>query len=186
MAQLNIAIEDSRKDRWKQAAKDRDRSLTSLIKTSVEAELQGGHNGGDELGDESADRIKAMSESIQAVESAVNENNRRLGSLEEQLSDDPAIRDLADEVFELLPSRERIRNKKEDFGERSIANTDSEGYPLQSERGGVVQSGRPKWIAEVVGEPQPKVLRAINLLQDETRLIGQLSVDGNTCYYKEV
>ena len=183
MAQLNIAIEESRKEEWKREAEERERSLTSLIKTSVEAEIQGGHSSGGELGDDANEHLLEIVESVQAVEAGVTENTRRLGSLEDQLSTEPETRELADEIFRMLPSRERVENPIYPADHQSVAPPHKEEPPTVAH--GVVQSGTPEDFAKATDSTVMDVQSAIDLLRDEIRMIGELDSEDGTRYYKE-
>lgn len=172
---VNLQVTDEQKERWNEYVEQSNehKSLSQLIRFTVEREIGGS--------DESQGSVGIDDEEIQSLREENRELNAKLDSVAEAVErienrlDEPSsdTRDLANEIFGVLPFRDTIENDKG----RPRANHAKEGSGK-----GTVES-----VAERMDTDEYRTLQALDLLERDMSMVKKADVfgDGETRYYRD-
>jgi len=101
----------------------------------------------------------------------------RLASIENDVRHDPDVREVANRLFEHLPTKDELLNYEQTVAEA--------GTQPPNEVVPCYKSGRIEDLATTVDEPQHRVREGLERLQRDTHQVHTLERDGETRYYKE-
>lgn len=179
--QVNIRLTEERKQRWKEAAEERERPLTELIRWSVQQAIR--DNASTARGaSRDEGKLDTILEQLQSLDASISDGpgsiSHQLTAIEGQLADDPQERELASKVYGLLPSEGQVS---------SIPDLDNPSARV-GENGRVV-TGVPKHIAEYIRSSpdfntdvrEDQVRHALTNLQSELHNVHSL---GDGRYYR--
>lgn len=178
---VNLWVDPERKDRW-QAFLEEDSEfqyLSQLIRQAVEREIQQSQNGDDsvELSESVVNNFDDLRGSINQLEQVMQEVEKRLTGLEREVRDDPEVRDLANNIFELLPTKDEI-NEYQSIVRRTGSRPPDNTEPR-------IKSGLVPDIAAEVETTEHRARQALDRLQQDTHQVHSMQRDGETRYYKE-
>ena len=173
--QVNAQLSTDQKARWEQYAEDQQRSLSQLIRLAVEKEISSENRNRLDSTDELTTHLSQLTEDIQRVEKKLTKIDRRLGSVEQEVKENPEVTALANEVFGVLPETE------DEIMEALYQ--EQQGEPIPPERR--ARSGRIEDIAQALDEKEHRVQDALARLQQDTTLVQTTEIADETRYYKE-
>jgi len=108
--QVNIRLTERRKERWYQAAEERERPLTQFIRWCVEQEISGDSPTTEVSIDDG--KLDTIIEEIRSLDSSITGGpgslSHRLQAIEGHLADNPQARELATAVYGLLPAEDQL------------------------------------------------------------------------------
>lgn len=176
---IKVPVEESRADRWDEAAEDQEWSRAAMIRHAVEKELAGGQDHGQVNTDSIEETLSEVTEGLRRIDSTLESLDHRLNAIEKEVKHSPDIRRLKNDVFAALPTKQDLERYK-----------DPEEGPLPprlpEEQGGpVAYTGLPEDIAKVLGEDTFDVVDAIEKLQENARVRVEQDEDQDR-YFKEV
>lgn len=116
-----------------------------------------------------------MVENLQRVENRVQDFDRRLQSVEQEVKDDAELNELRNEVSGLLPKTE----------DEIVEAEHQEQKPGEMAPENCALSGRARNIAMALNEEAYRVQDAQDQLQEETHRVQTVEMAGDTRYYKE-
>jgi chemotaxis regulatin CheY-phosphate phosphatase CheZ len=101
---VNLWVNPERKARWQGYLEEESehQHLSQLIRQAVEREIQGETGTSANLSEDVAGHFDDLRGSIDHVEQVMQEVESRLSGFEREVRDDPAVRQLANEMFEVL------------------------------------------------------------------------------------
>lgn len=175
---VNLWVDPERKNRWEKylAEESEHQYLSQLIRQAVEREIQDETGTSANLSEDVAGHFDDLRGSIDHVEQVMQEVESRLSGLERQVRDDPAVRQLANEVFEILPSKAGIKDY-----ETNIA----DGATPPEHVAPRAQAGTIDGIADTLDSEPHEVRAALDRLQEDTHQVHTMEWDGEARYYKE-
>jgi hypothetical protein len=179
-ARINFVVKPDQKQRWKrytQEEGDEFQSLSQLVRRSVEKEINQSDSVIDTDSNGHTSKIPEIVEGLQDLTKAVEDLDTRLRSIEQAVRDDPEMRELANRVFELLPSQEELDEYESIVDEAG-------GKPPDSVRNRE-NSGRIEDLARAVGESDHRVRKALEKLQEDTHQVHTCERHGDVRFYKE-
>lgn len=167
---VNLGVEPEQKDRWEAYLEETSDlwHMSQLVRRAVENEVSGRSAQETEPAG-LQDDLDEITDAIETVAQKVEHLDQRLVTIEQAVSDDVDIRDLANRVFTVLPAAEEI--------EAAGASTDEAGESADP-------CGTLCAIADAVGEPEQHVRQALQKLQQETAQVQTTELEGHTGYYK--
>lgn len=173
--QINAQVSQSQRKRWKEYARETNRSLSDLIRLAVEKEInqeEQSSTGPDEV----TRQLSTVVDTVERIEQKAGDLETRLQSVETEVKDDPNIKALANDVFEVLPdSEEEVMEAQ---------HQDLKGTPTPPET--KASSGHIEDIAATLDEPIHQVRAALDHLQEETTLVQTVVWNDGARYYKGV
>jgi hypothetical protein len=175
--QVNIVVTEGQKERWKDYL-DRNgaefQSLSHLIRQSVEKEVSSEENNTQEKAP-TQDNSEIL-EAISRVDERLQDFETRLTSIETEVRNDPDVRDLANRLFEHLPTKDELLTYEQEVTEAGAQPPDDVVSRCKS--------GRLDDLATHVEEPHHRVRKGLERLQRDTHQVHTLDRDGETRYYK--
>lgn len=178
---FTMALDPEQKERWEDYVEDSKQfgSLAQLIRYAVEREIGEGESPGhNPRGETDGARISEVLDNTQDILGGIGDLEDRLVKIEQEVSTNPEIAELANDIFELLPSKEEV----EEFV-RGPLRIDS--YP-EDRQELIAHSGLPEAFARLLEEDEYRVRAGIEKLQEDMALVYSDELDGRTRYYKEV
>lgn len=177
---VNLWVDPERKDRW-QAYLDEDSEfqyLSQLIRQAVEREINQSQDEGldAELSQEITTYLEELHGTVGQLEQVLQDVESRLSALEREVRDDPRVRQLANEVFETLPTKPAIKDYETNIADGA---TPPENVARRA------QAGTVAGIAESLDAEPQEVKAALDRLQEDTHQVHTMEWDGQTRYYKE-
>jgi len=174
---VNFRVEQSQKRKWDEHVEESNEytSLSQLIRLAVERQINepGRNEGG--LDAATKDRINELVERSRQTEGKIDRMQDRLETVEKHLQEAPEdIKELAGEVFDVLPQKPSDREIKRLFSDETT--------PVI---GDVVESGKIEDIAGYLDEKEYEVRRAIENLQQDTSLVGSVVIDEQERFFRE-
>lgn len=179
-ANVNMWVDHEQKERWEKYLADESefQHLSQLVRQSVEREIGGNGKTVDLQGLAGLDgKFDSLQNSIDGLSSTLEDVEARLTSIERVVRDDPDLRELANQVFEVLPSKDTIdeyRALVSDAGSRPPEHVEP-----------WVHSGMVADIANAIDANESRVAQALNKLQRDTHQVHSMERDGETRFYKE-
>ena len=177
--QVNLVVTDDQKARWKQHLEENGaefQSLSHLIRQAVEKEVSS--NGTDTRKHSEPDRNNAeILEALGRLDEKLQGFDTRLASIETEVRNDPDTRDIANRLFEHLPTKDELLNY-----ERSVAEAGAQPPDDIVSR---ANSGRIADLAMTIDESEPRVREGMRRLKRDTHQIHTLDRDGEKRYYRE-
>lgn len=194
--QVNIQVTKDRKERWEEAVKESPEvgTLSGFIRGAVEARING-HTNGTNGHTADSDALNEILEAVQETNSRLNQLEGRVSTVEGLVRGDPEIEEVADSLFEILPTEEELQPRQ--FERRSgetvaiETSVDSWGDDRNEVPIGdlndaqLARSGHILGLAEVLGESPYNVEKALENLMEETYVVATTERDGETLYYRE-
>ncbi|MFD1644657.1 hypothetical protein [Haloarchaeobius litoreus] len=176
---VNLWVDPERKARWKQFVDEESdfQYLSQLIRKAVEREIQQSDDDGKavELSENVVGHFDNLQNSIAELEQVMQEAEKRLSGIEREVRDDPQVRQLANEVFEILPSMDEIKHY-----EIHIA----DGATPPEHIAPRAQAGTVEGIADSLDIEPHEVKAALDRLQQDTHQVHTTDWNGETRYYK--
>lgn len=184
---VNAVVSESQREKWKNHVEQSGEysSLSDLIRTGVEREIQGRESNGS--GEESIQTGEIL-DKLDELGSRFNSVESRLSSLESESKQDPEIGQLATEIYGILPDKEPGSDgwemKRNDLKDELEAI--EEGY-INGDSQSVHESlhgwrGTVKGLSNALNEPEYMVQKAIEKLLNDPIPVRETD-DGR--YYKE-
>lgn len=177
---VNAVVSESQRDRWKDHVEESGEysSLSDLIRTGVEREIQGRDTGSDEAESiqtgEILDKLDELGSRFNSVES-------RLSSLESESQTDPEIGQLATEVYQILPDMEpgskEWKGRKQELNQQLSLETEEAKEEYNAWKGTI------EGLSNALDAPEYMIEDAIEKLQNDTNRVRQTD-DGRL--FKEV
>lgn len=177
--QVNVVVTEGQKTRWKQYLDENGaefQSLSHLIRQAVEQEVSSNepdtqaHSKPSRNNDEILDAIGRLDDKLQGFET-------RLASIENDVRNDPDVREIANHLFEYLPTNDELLDYEQTVAEVGTQPPD-EVVPCY-------KSGKIPDLATTIEEPQHRVREGLERLQRDTHQVHTLDRDDETRYYKE-
>lgn len=172
--QINLVVDADRKSHWEEYANEQERSLSALIRLAVEKEVRSdARSANDNPSDE---QLTELQSAVENIGTKVDGLHSRIADLEQQVTrESPEVRELASEVFDVLPTEEEvIRATHEPVIDPGDA--DDENLP---------QTGQPAHLAAYLGVEELRVHEALQKLQDDTAQVESRTIDGDVRYFTE-
>lgn len=183
--QMNFLASAEQKERWQEYAEEMGfRNLSGLFRFAIEKEVNGDGNGavGGSIPDDLTEQFSELMEGMNRIESRVQDLDQRLSGIESEVREDPEIKQLASEVFAVLPTKDEIIDY----------------YVNDLYKEGPATGGTIEGIASELDEVEYRVKDALDRLQKDTHQVGQttlrkerqkqeinIDVDDEPRYYKE-
>jgi hypothetical protein len=168
--QINLVVTEEQKTRWEEylnKESDEFRSLSQLIRRSVEKQVNEQTKAGDGGVPEDLTRqLSEIAEGMNRIESQMRDFDGRLSTIEQEIRDDPDIKQLANEVFALLPTKEEVIEY-----EKTSQQAGAEPPHLPQTDDGTVST-----IAEVLDEKELRVEQALDQLQQDTNQVNDFTL----------
>lgn len=177
--QVNIVVTEDQKSRWKEHLNQKGsefQSLSHLIRQSVEKEVSSDGNDSREQPASTHDNSEVL-DAIGRLDERLQKFETRLASIENDVRNDPDVRDLANRLFEHLPTKEELLNYEKSTAEAGAQPPD---HVLPCNK-----SGRVEDLATHVEESRHRVREGLERLQRDTHQVHTLERDDETRYYKE-
>lgn len=177
--QVNVVVTEGQKTRWKQHLEENGaafQSLSHLIRQAVEKEVSSNEPDTHDKSESARDNSELL-EAIGRLDEKLQGFETRLASIESEVRNDPDVRDIANRLFEHLPTKDELLSY-----EKSVAEAGAQPPDDVVPR---ARSGRIADLATAVEEPQHRVREGIERLQRDTHQVHTLDRDGETRYYKE-
>jgi hypothetical protein len=177
--QVNVVVTKDQKARWRQYLNENGaefQNLSHLIRQAVEKEVSSNepdtpdHSAPDRNNEEVLETIGRLDDKLQGFET-------RLASIENDVRNDPDVRDIANRLFEYLPTKDELLNYEQTVAEA--------GTQPPDEVAPCYKSGRIDDLATTIEEPQHRVREGLERLQRDTHQVHTLDRDDETRYYKE-
>lgn len=177
---VNLWVNPKRKARWEAHLDEASefQYLSQLIRHAVEREINRDDADGSalDLSQEVAGEFDDLHGSINEVEQLMQEVESRLSGLEREVRDDPRVRKLANEVFQILPTRSDIT----DYQKQETTGTTHDDRVVTE-----VDSGRIDAFAEHLDAEPHEVRAALDRLQEDTHRVHTLDGGDEPRYYEE-
>lgn len=191
---VNLFVDPDTKTRWEEYAEEDpevDGNLSRLIRLAVNREVSGAHNRDTGTGATQEhvvmEAVAELADKMDHMNDTLNRFEGRLNTLEAASRQDPDLDALSNEVFSLLPTADEFEewhglDHPEAPDERGqLGNYPPEDHAgLRAERG-----GDPKALAEVLDAAEYRVHEALVKLMENTHLVREREVDGESRYLKE-
>lgn len=179
-ASVNLWVDHDRKATWEDYVEESPdlQHVSQLIRRSVEQEINGTSDSDVGMPPELDARLDEVVETVRQFERLVNRIDERLVTIEEAVRDNPDLRDLSNELFEVLPTRDEINDY------RTLVNQAGSRPPENVVS--AVRSGRIGDIARGVGQPESRVRQALEKLQTDTHRVRSIEIDDTQRFYKVV
>ena len=174
---VNFRVEQSQKRKWEEHIEGTNeyKSLSHFIRLSVENQIEEPDRNEGGLDAATKERINELVERSRKTEGKIDRMQDRLETVEKHLQEAPEdIKELAGEVFDVLPQKPSDRESKTLFSDETT--------PVI---GDTVKSGKIEDIAGYLDEKEYQVRRAIENLQQDTSLVGSVVIDGQERFYRE-
>lgn len=170
--QVNLLVEEERKKKWDSYADEQNRSLSNLIRLAVEKEI---YDSETESPSHSSEQLTELQSTVEAVGSKVDGLNARLNDLEQRMDRDSSeVRELASEVFSILPTEEEV-----------VAATHEPVIESDETDESLTETGRPTHLAAYLGVEEMDVSEALQTLHEDTAQVDSRTIDGHVRYFKE-
>ena len=176
--QVNIVVTEAQKEKWKDYLDQNGaefQSLSHLIRLSVEKEVSDDEQNTQQQAP-SQDNSEVL-DAISRVDERLQDFETRLTSIETEVRNDPDVRDLANRLFEHLPTKDELLTYEQEITEAGAQPPDDVVSRCKS--------GRIDDFATHVEEPNHRVRKGLERLQRDTHQVHTLDRDGETRYYKE-
>jgi len=189
--QIHIQVDESQKRKWEQAANESPGvgSLSGLIRSAVESHIQE-----DERDSQTADATVDTSEletQYKRIQKRLRGIEGTIDSIETEVSQEPDLTELADDVFEILPdekpgSRAWKDEEKNRVTQLQAAEVGEEDIPVDmAEKHRYAWEGTVGGLAKALDEPEYRMEDAVDKLRSEMRaLVKTIEYDGKTRYYR--
>ena len=178
--QINFRIDPERKDEWQQYVEDSTefRYVSNLIRYAVQQQIDGSaqSSNGDSVPSNIEDQLEDMQEVLEEVATRNARMEDDIGNIKTEVTKDPELTDLANEVYEVLPDS---KSSVKEYAEQAV------GYDFKP--GQVPQGPKPATISElstVLEERELRIREAIQRLQKDTYLVASLVENETEYYYK--
>lgn len=176
---VNLWVDPEQKERWEQylAEESEFQYLSQLVRQTVEREINtDGRPGDPHLGGDLESQFDDLSTAVNELADTIDGFEARLTSIERKVRDDPELRKLANEVFEILPTKDEINNYE------SLVKEAGSRPPTHVEPRS--KSGLVADFAAAIDASEHRVRQALDKLQRDTHQVYSLERDGETRYYK--
>jgi hypothetical protein len=168
--QINLVVTEEQKARWEEylnEQSDEFRSLSQLIRRSVEKEVNDQAKAGDGgIPEDLTRQLSEIAEGMNRIEDQMRDFDGRLTVIEQEIRDDPEIKQLANEVFTLLPTKEDVVEY-----ERTAQKAGAAPPHLPQTDDGTVSS-----IADALDEKELRVEQALDQLQQDTNQVNEFTL----------
>jgi hypothetical protein len=173
---IGLAVYPDIKEEWKQAVEDDPDadSLSQLIRVAVSRHIYDRSKSGSEVSQEIHDELTELLSQQQTLDQRLNEMSGQLREIRDAVvgsEADPVIEELANDIFELLPSEQEIQTSAVLSGDY-----DTKGVPAP-------EPGTVEWLSNRLDASRYRIQSALNHLEQTTYSVKQTD-DGR--YYKEV
>lgn len=177
---VNLWVDPEQKARWEAYLEEETgvQYLSQLIRMAVENEIS--ETGPTDVTIPACleNQLQEVTDTVQQFERNVQRIDERLVAIEQAVRDDPEIRDLANRIFDLLPTHEELTEY-----EQLVAQAGSR--PPETVES-AVHSGRVTDIAGHLEETEHRVRQALDKLQQDMHRVHTTQIDDEQRYYKEV
>lgn len=168
---VRINVIPDRKEGWERVAEQEKRNLSDTIRKAMAeyiATKGDAENKSAGLPDSVEEEIYETGDTVQILHDQIEAMNQRFEQIEKQMSANREVRVVANEVFDILPTK------------------GAHGNPTELADGSVSFLGTVEWIAYRLNETEDMVERATNqLVVDHQRVHEVTPDDKDACYYKE-
>lgn len=168
--QINLVVTEEQKARWETYLNDESdefRSLSQLIRRSVEKEITDQPTVGDGgMPEDLTRQLSQITEGLNRIESRMDDFDGRLSMVEREVRNDPGIKQLASEVFELLPAKDDII-EYEKLTQKS--GSKPPGQP-------VTHDGTAESLANTLNEEKFRIEQALEQLQNDTHQVHTIKL----------
>lgn len=177
---VNLWVDPDRKDRWEAYLDDESdlQHMSQLVRRSVEQTINGSRTTEATIPESFEHQLSDVVESVQKFEDQVERLDDRLVSIEQAVRDNPRVRELANRIFEVVPTHAELKDYEQVVSEAGTRPPET----VES----AVQGGRVTDIAAHLDEPEQHVREALQQLQQDTHRIHTTEIDGERRFYKEV
>lgn len=187
VARVNLEVPSETKEKWQEAA-DKDPNaggnLSGFIRSAVEVKIgevesESEDDSSDENVHEEITELKGM---VRDLTESMKTTNARLRELENETKSDPDTEKLANDLFARLPTKEEFEEWHGGKGESlKLGHHPKEDRTLlRAERG-----GEPEAFAEVLDGSLLEIQDAIAYLRENTPLVQEAEINGETRFYRE-
>lgn len=177
--QVNVVVTEEQKARWKQHLDQNGaefQSLSHLIRQAVEKEVSDTEADTSNASAPARDNSEVL-EAIGRLDEKLQGLETRIASIETEVRSDPDTRDVANRLFEHLPTKAELLDY-----EKSVAEA---GVKPPNEVVPCYKSGRLDDLATTIEEPQHRVREGLERFQRDMHQVHTMDRDGETRYYKE-
>lgn len=161
--QMNFLASQSQRERWEEYADEVGfRNLSGLFRFAIEKEVKGNGDAGDDVGvpENLTEQLSEVVEGLNRVESRMHDLDTRMASIESEVREDADIKQLASEVFGILPTK------------KDIIEFEKSQYPDDSP----ATAGTLDGIATELDEEQYRVTEALDQLQQDTHQVHTMTL----------
>jgi Arc/MetJ-type ribon-helix-helix transcriptional regulator len=182
---ISLQLTESTIEKWDEAVQEGQSygTRTDLIRQSVAKELAGGHGQSGRTNERELREIKSNLEGLEIIQRRLDDVERQLGEIRQEVKHDPELSDLASAVFQHLPREPSNEDVEYRLGDgyylipesKSVMTGEIEPIPFEdvgSDRR-LAETGRIEAFAHVLDEKVQKIERAIEKLQKDTHTVGE-------------
>ncbi len=187
-AQINVKLSQDRLDEWDSYIQDETgfASRAEFVRFAVQREIKGEHKSDTGQNQIDSNQLSQVVDSLETLSNQFEGMNERMDTLENAVSQDPHIEEIADTIFSLLPEHKpgtpEWEQKDQDL-QQEYQYTEAQ----EAKQRHIAHKGTPESLSEALDEPIRKVHVALDKLITETHLIrSEESDDEQTRYWKEV
>lgn len=187
MPRVNLAVNDERKERWDNAAKEHPEAggnLSALVRIAVEKEISNEDTSGPVEADISP-VIDAIDRLGDDMDDRFGELERRLERLEDHAEATGDLDRIAGKVIEWLPTIQPGQVGWEDRFDHIAHGDVPETYPSNDPAmADAAWTGTPEGLAKAVAYPKDLVKKALESLEKDVHIVHSVEYDGQKRWYK--
>lgn len=165
--QMNFLASQSQKEQWEEYADNVGfRNLSGLFRFAIEKEVnaEGAEGGGGAVPEDLTGQLSELVEGMNRIEGRMHDLDNRLATVESEVREDPDVKELANEVFSALPTKDEIIEFEETAQEAGAA-------PDSPATAGTIEG-----IADELDEEQYRVAEALDQLQQDTHQVSTMTL----------
>ena len=166
--QVNFVASEEQKQQWEEYADEAGfRSFSEFLRTCIQKEVQG-NSSSREPSENVTEKLSEVLEGINRMEGQIHELDNRVGSIENEVREDPEIKKLASDVFSALPERDELISY-----EKKIQKSGARPDP----RTPISHTGKPEDIAHELEESEHRVQQALEKLREDMSQVHSLTLN---------
>jgi hypothetical protein len=163
--QMNFLATQSQREKWEEYADEAGfRNLSGFFRYAIEQEVNGDPSDGGSVPDDLTQQLSEVVEGLNRVEARLQDLDDRMAGIEREVREDPAIKELANDVFGVLPTREEVVEYARTVQEAGTAPPNTSN----------ATAGTVEGIATTLDEDEYRVSTALDKLQADTTQVQTL------------
>lgn len=187
--QINFRASRKQKQEWKEQAEEEGfKSFSDFLRVAVESFTVGEERGSAPDSTVSDSQLSELIEQTKAMNKRLNGIETDLSGMKRELEDDEELRELANQLFELMPDEKPGTTAwKEGLNdlEHRIGSDDDRSITLSNKEARNAWEGTLEGLSVALDESEYMIRKGIDRLQRDN-LIKTAEVDGQKRFWKEV